>query len=103
MTVDACLDLNIGQRRIFWTTRPACSEYAICGEFCSIPRLEYKDEAAGRTIVNEGWSQCPTHNILITRTQKDQKCPAPCTEFAHSSQSSRGHGISIGSTLYNAA
>src|SRR5262245_6090961 len=103
MTIDACLDLNIGQRRIFWTTRPACGEYTICGEFCSIPGLEYKDEAAGRTIVNEGWLQSLILNILNTRARTDQKCPAPFAVFGHWSESYRGDGMYIGSTLYNAA
>jgi len=75
----------------------------LCGEPCAIPGLEYKEETEGRTIVNEDWLQSLILNILNTRARTDKKCPTPFAIFGHWSESYRGDGMYVGSTLYNAA
>lgn len=117
MLSDPCLEQNVGQRRIFWTTRPeACGEYNLCGAVCSIPGLEYEeiadpypdqdppDDPHGyRTIKNDGWLHGLILNILNTRARNDARCPTPAAVFGHWSESYRDDGLYIGSTLWNAA
>lgn len=104
MTMDSCLDQNVGRRRIFWTTRAqACGDYVLCGHECGIPGLEYEDSDAGRTIKNDEWMQSLILNILNTRARTDLKCPSPAAIYGHWSESYRTDGLYIGSRLWNAA
>jgi len=118
MQNDPCLDQNAGHRRIFWTTRAeACGDYDLCGVVCSIPGLEYEDIAdpypdqdlpgnvssGYRTINNDNWLQGLILNILNTRARNDVRCPTPASVYGHWSESYRGDGLYIGSTMWNAA
>jgi hypothetical protein len=109
-----CLVKDVGNRRIFWTTRPeACGEYMMCGYPCSIPGLEYVDSQepyvspgqAGRTISNDEWVRGLILNILNTRARNDRPCPSPASVYGHWSESfiTDGSWLYIGSTLWNAA
>jgi hypothetical protein len=114
MFADPCLDQNIGNRRIFWTTRTnACGSYPLCGIDCAIPGLEYENppgpdqglpgEPGPRTIKTDDWLQGLILNILNTRARTDAKCPAPAAVYGHWSESYRDDNLYIGSTLLNAA
>jgi len=105
MQTEPCLDQNVGQRRLFWTTHPqACGDYTMCGVVCSIPGLVYEDGPDdGRTIATDGWLTSLVLNILNTRSRTDLKCPSPAAVFGHWSESYRNDGMYIGSTLWNAA
>lgn len=104
MIQDPCLNLNVGQRRAFWTTRPqACGEYNVCGAQCVVPGLEYEDRGDERTIKTDDWLNSLVLNILNTRARTDMKCPAPNAVFGHWSESYRDDGLYIGATLWNAA
>jgi len=117
----ACLDKDVGRRRIFWTTRPeACGAYDMCGHACSIPGLEYVDrldlpypdssppgtaDIGYRTISNDEWVRGLILNIINTRARNDRPCPSPASVYGHWSESffREGEWLYIGSTLWNAA
>jgi phage gp46-like protein len=101
----ACLDANVGRRKLFWTTRAqACGGYEVCGVECSLPGLEYEgDPDVGRTIKTDNWLQGLILNILNTRARTDAKCPSPPAVFGHWSESYRDDGLYIGATMWNAA
>ena len=112
MPTDPCLDQNVGQRRVFWTTRAqACGSYLLCGVDCAIPGLEYEDSTepevnpggVGRTIKTNDWLHGLILNILNTRARTDVRCPTPAATYGHWSESYRSDGLYIGSTLWNAA
>jgi hypothetical protein len=104
MVADPCLDQNVGQRRPFWTTRAAvCGDYIVCGVNCTIPGLEYEDQADGRTIKTDDFVNSLILNILNTKARTDLKCPSPAAVFGHWSESYRDDNLYIGSTLWNAA
>jgi phage gp46-like protein len=113
MDNDACLQRDVGNRRIFWTTRPdVCGDYVMCGHQCMIPGLEYvriEDEATraeiGRTISNDEWVRGLILNIINTRARNDRPCPTPAAVYGHWSESffREGEWLYIGSTLWNAA
>jgi phage gp46-like protein len=111
MTIDPCLTADVGRRRVFWTTQPqTCGSYALCGEECVIPGLEYVDSekptssrTVPRTIKNTDWLRGLVLNILNTRARTDLKCPTPAGTFGHWSESYRQDGLYVGSTLWNAA
>jgi phage gp46-like protein len=103
---DPCLEQNVGQRRIFWTTRAeACGDYTLCGRICSIPGLEYEDsdEPEYRTIKTNGWLHGLILNILNTRARTDLPCSSPAATFGRWSESYRDDNLYIGSTMWNAA
>jgi phage gp46-like protein len=105
MLNDPCLEQNVGNRRIFWTTRAqACGDYTTCGVVCSIPGLVYEDAADDyRSINTDDWLQGLILNILNTRARNDVRCPTPAAVFGHWSESYRDDGLYIGATLWNAA
>jgi len=111
---ELCLAKDVGNRRIFWTTRPdVCGEYNMCGHQCTIPGLEYIDleepyvslDQAGRTIANDEWVRGLILNIINTRARNDRPCPSPASVYGHWSESflREGEWFYIGSTLWNAA
>jgi hypothetical protein len=101
---DPCLEQNIGNRRLFWSTRVgACGDYNVCGHECKIPGLQYEDTADGRTISVDDWLQGLILNILNTRARTNVPCPSPSAVYGHWSESYRGDNLYIGSTLWNAA
>ena len=117
MQIDPCIEQNVGQRRIFWTTRAeACGDYTMCGVVCSIPGLVYEDKddlypdqgpvpasRGFRTINNDQWLTGLILNILNTRARNDVRCPTPAAVYGHWSESYRDDGLYIGSTMWNAA
>jgi phage gp46-like protein len=113
MQHDPCVESQVGQRRIFWTTQiQPCGSYTMCGSECAIPGLEYENHpeiphmqpgGVPRTIKNTEWLQSLILNILNTRSRTDVRCPTPAAVYGHWSESYRDDGLYIGSTLWNAA
>lgn len=103
MIVDPCVDQNTGRRRIFWTTQESCGTFYNCGSECSLPGLKYVDSPEGRTISNDAWLRGLILNILNTRARTNVPCPNPVAVFGHWSDSYRGDGLKVGSTVYDAA
>lgn len=103
MLEDSCVTQNIGNRRIFWTTRESCGSYDVCGVPCNLPGLEYVDTEEGRTISNDQWLRSLVLNILNTRARTTVKCPTPMAVYGHWSESYRGDGMYIGTRIYDVA
>jgi hypothetical protein len=58
--------------------------------------------AIPRTISNDQWLRGLVLNILNTKARTDLKCPSPAAVYGHWSESYRGDGLYVGSTLWNA-
>ena len=106
--IDACIQEQLGRRRIFWTTQPrGCGDYTACdGDNCTLPGLQYVEstnpqQPTERTIRNDNWLTGLVLNIINTRARTDSKCPSPVAMYGHWSESYRDDGVYVGATLWN--